>query len=79
MRLIVQPGRKAGSPKHIYSEPLQIDDLQIGENGDVTISVVADDIYSKNSTQRYQIMLTEAEITILADIATPRWRASQRR
>ncbi|WP_190241255.1 hypothetical protein [Mesorhizobium sp. M4B.F.Ca.ET.019.03.1.1] len=40
--------------------------MQIDENGDVTVSIIADDIYSKNSTQRYQITLTEAEISILA-------------
>lgn len=50
MRLSAQPGRKPGSPKSIYSAPLQIDD----ENGDVTVSIVADDIYSKQSKQRYQ-------------------------
>ncbi|WP_167498511.1 MULTISPECIES: hypothetical protein [unclassified Mesorhizobium] len=40
--------------------------MQIDENGDVTVSIIADDIYSKNSTQRYQITLTEAEITLLS-------------
>lgn len=66
MRLSAQPARKPGSPKSLYSAPLQIEDVQIDENGDVTVSIIADDIYSKNSTQRYQITLTEAEITLLS-------------
>lgn len=66
LRLSAQPARRPGSPKCIYSAPLQIEDVQIDENGDVTVSIIADDIYSKNSTQRYQITLTEAEISILA-------------
>ncbi|WP_189340271.1 MULTISPECIES: hypothetical protein [unclassified Mesorhizobium] len=45
--------------------------MQVDENGDVTVSIIADDIYSKNSTQRYQITLTEAEISILAHGVRP--------
>jgi hypothetical protein len=40
--------------------------VQIDDNGDVTVSIIADDIYSNKSKQRYQITLTEAEIGILA-------------
>ncbi|WP_189546318.1 hypothetical protein [Mesorhizobium sp. M2E.F.Ca.ET.209.01.1.1] len=54
---------------------MQIDDVQIDENGDVAVSIIADDIYSKNSTQRYQITLTEAEISILSRGAEQRRRA----
>ncbi|MGX5803707.1 hypothetical protein ACWGS9_21025 [Bradyrhizobium sp. Arg314] len=75
LRLSAQPARRPGSPKCIYSAPLQIEDVQIDENGDVTVSIIADDIYSKNSTQRYQITLTEAEISILARNAKQRLRA----
>lgn len=71
LRLSAQPARRPGSPKCIYSAPLQIEDVQIDENGDVTVSIIADDIYSKNSTQRYQITLTEAEISILAHGVRP--------
>ncbi|MEI9403569.1 hypothetical protein [Mesorhizobium argentiipisi] len=49
--------------------------MQIDENGDVTVSIVADDIYSKHSKQRYQITLTEAEISILSRGAEQRLRA----
>ncbi|WP_189401962.1 MULTISPECIES: hypothetical protein [unclassified Mesorhizobium] len=49
--------------------------MQIDENGDVTVSIIADDIYSKNALQRYQITLTEAEIGILSRGAERRWRA----
>lgn len=65
MRLNVRPGRKPGSPKRIYSEPLQTEELQVCENT-VTISIIADDIYTRNSKQRYEIALTEAEIGLLA-------------
>jgi len=65
MRLIAQPGRRPGAPKCIYSQPLQVDDVQVGENGDVIISIIADDIYSKDSKQRYQIILTEGEMSLL--------------
>jgi hypothetical protein len=75
MRLSAQPARKSGSPKCIYSAPLQIEDVRIDENGDVTVSIVADDIYSKNSKQRYQITLTKAEIGILFRGAGWRLRA----
>ncbi|TIR18280.1 MAG: hypothetical protein E5X34_22125 [Mesorhizobium sp.] len=75
MRLSTQPGRKLGTPKCIYSAPLQIDDVQIDENGDVTVSIIADDIYSKQSKQRYQITLTEAEIGLLFRDAERRLRA----
>jgi len=75
MQLFTQPGRRPGSPKCIYSAPLQIDDVQINENGDVTVSIIADDIYSKNSTQRYQITLTEAEVSLLSRDAKRRLRA----
>lgn len=75
MRLSAQPARKSGSPKCIYSAPLRIEDVQIDENGDVTVSIVADDIYSKHSKQRYQITLTEAEISILSRGAEQRLRA----
>ena len=75
MRLSTQPARKPRSPKCIYSAPLQIDDVQIDENGDVTVSITADDIYSKNSTQRYQITLTEAEVSLLSRDAKRRLRA----
>ena len=34
MRLFTQPARKPRSPKCIYSAPLQIDNVQICENGD---------------------------------------------
>ncbi|WP_292195701.1 hypothetical protein [Mesorhizobium sp.] len=49
--------------------------MQIDENGDVTISIIAEDIYSKNSLQRYQITLTKAEISILSRGAEQRLRA----
>ncbi|WP_176480280.1 hypothetical protein [Mesorhizobium sp. WSM3859] len=49
--------------------------MQIDENGDVTVSIVADDIYSKNALQRYQITLTEAEIGILSRDVKRRLRA----
>lgn len=74
MRLSAQPARKPGSPKCIYSAPLQIEDVRIDENGDVTVSIVTDDIYSKNSKQRYQITLTEAEICVLSRGAERRFR-----
>ncbi|CDX37769.1 hypothetical protein MPLA_2130055 [Mesorhizobium sp. ORS 3359] len=73
MRLSAQPARRRGTAKCIYSAPLQIDDVQIDENGDVTVSIIAQDIYSKNSAQRYKITLTEAEIGILsANYGMPR-------
>ena len=75
MRLSTQPARKPRSPKCIYSAPLQIDDVQIDENGDVTVSITADDIYSNKSKQRYQIIMTEAEIGILFGRAEWRLRA----
>ncbi|TIR26746.1 MAG: hypothetical protein E5X34_03685 [Mesorhizobium sp.] len=65
MRLSTQPARRQGSAKCIYSAPLQLDDVQISDNGDVTVSIIADDIYSNRSKQRYQITLAEAEIGIL--------------
>ncbi|RUX34084.1 hypothetical protein EOA23_03865 [Mesorhizobium sp. M2A.F.Ca.ET.042.01.1.1] len=74
LRLSAQPARKPGSPKCIYSAPLQIEDVRIDENGDVTVSTIADDIYSKNSTQRYQITLTEAEVSLLSRGAKRRFR-----
>ncbi|MEZ2330669.1 hypothetical protein AB6802_13185 [Mesorhizobium sp. RCC_202] len=49
-------------------------DVQI-EDGEVTVSIIADDISSKNSTQRYQITLTETEISILSRAAKRRFRA----
>ncbi|WP_281059290.1 MULTISPECIES: hypothetical protein [unclassified Mesorhizobium] len=41
----------------------------------MTVSIIADDIYSKQSKQRYQITLTEAEIGILFRRAERRLRA----
>ncbi|WP_292118596.1 hypothetical protein [Mesorhizobium sp.] len=41
----------------------------------MTVSIVADDIYSKQSKQRYQITLTEAEIGLLFCGAEWRLRA----
>jgi len=49
--------------------------VEIDEDGEVTVSIIADDIYSKNSTQRYQITLTETEISILSRAAKRRFRA----
>jgi hypothetical protein len=55
MRLSAQPARKPGSPKCLYSAPLQIEDAQIDDKGDVTVSIITEDIYSKDSKQLVQI------------------------
>jgi len=53
---------------------LQVDDVQVGENGDVIISIIADDIYSKDSKQRYQIILTEGEMSLLVSSPATEFR-----
>lgn len=66
MRLNTQPSRRVGMSKCIFSAPIQAGNVQINENGEVTISITADDIYTKNSKQRYEIILTGEEISILS-------------
>jgi len=65
MRVNTQPGRKAGPSKCIFCEQIQDQNVQTNENGDVIISITADDIYTKNSKQRYQITLTMEEVGML--------------
>ncbi|RWB65302.1 hypothetical protein [Mesorhizobium sp.] len=77
--MLAQPGRKPGSPKSIFSEPLQLDAVRLEQSGEVTISIVADDIYSKNSKQRYQIILTEAELRLLGNLQAPEDSAKGRK
>lgn len=65
MRINTQPGRRVGLPKCIFCEPIHVRNVQTNENGEVTISITADDIYTRNSKQRYEIILTLEEVGIL--------------
>lgn len=65
MRVNTQPSRRAGLSKCIFCEPIQVTNVQTNENGDIIISITADDIYTKNSKQRYEIILTDEEVRIL--------------
>ena len=69
MRIDTQPSRRAGASKCIFSEPLQIDSVQVGDGGVVKICLTADDIYTKKSKQRYEIALTKDEVRLLGAAA----------
>lgn len=66
MRVNTQPSRRVGLSKCIFSEPIEIRNVQINENGEVQISITADDIYTRHSKQRYEIILTGEEVGILS-------------
>lgn len=67
MRMVAQPGRRQGRPsKCLYSAPLRGEEAQTVDDGSVTVTVLADDIYSKSAKQRYQITFSRSEILLLS-------------
>lgn len=68
MQIKTQPSRRAGAPKCIFSGPLQSDNVRVEDDGVIKICLTADDIYSKNAKQRYEIALTSDELRLLGAV-----------
>lgn len=66
MDMTVQPARKPGSVKTVLSRPIVDSDVSKMEDGSVILTIVAQDVYSEKSRQRYDITLSRAEIELLA-------------
>ncbi|WP_274425521.1 hypothetical protein [Chelativorans sp. YIM 93263] len=62
MKLQVQPGKRAGIAKTLFSGSLDASDISVKSDRQVVISFLANDIYTPKSTQRYSITLSETEI-----------------
>lgn len=56
MKMFVQPGKRDGVSKVIFDGALQEANIVL-EEGQVVLSIIADDIYTKNATQRYTVVL----------------------
>lgn len=74
MQISVRPGKKEGFPKTIFDRPVDTDDvdLDVDDDGNVIMTIVADDIYAPKSTRRYSIKLDEEDLEAIL-------RASSRR
>jgi hypothetical protein len=68
MKVLVQPGKREGVPKVIFDGALEEADIAL-EEGQLVLSIVADDIYTKNATQRYTITLDADDRTCLEQAA----------
>jgi hypothetical protein len=78
MRIEVGPARRAGNSFDIYDKPLEEADLEVGHNGDVTLTVDASGMKDERSRYRYRISFTsdEASRLVAAKAFTGRDRVS---
>ncbi|RUM96181.1 hypothetical protein EET67_19520 [Pseudaminobacter arsenicus] len=56
MKVFVRPGKRERPPRLIFDAAIDDGDIVV-ENGELKLSIIADDIYTKNATQRYTIAL----------------------
>jgi hypothetical protein len=56
MKIFVKPGKREGCPKQIFDGAIDDGDVRV-EDGNVILSIIADDIYTAHATQRYTIVL----------------------
>lgn len=56
MKIFVKPGKREGFPKQIFEGSIEQAEI-VMKDGDLVLSVVADDIYTAKATQRYTITL----------------------
>jgi hypothetical protein len=69
VEITVRPGKKPGTMKTLFKGELSADEVTISEAGDVTLSVVADDIYTKQSSHLFTISLNRDEFVRIARAA----------
>lgn len=56
MKVLVRPGKKEKPPKVIFEGSIE-DAGFFADDGTMIISIISDDIYTKNATQRYTVIL----------------------
>ena len=63
MKISVQPGkRRSGSPRSVFDSQLAADEIASDQAGGVAISILCQDIYTQNASQRYLIQLSASEV-----------------
>lgn len=62
MKITVQPAKRTGGSKSIFSGPVKLDEAVVGEIDGVAVTFVAADIYTKGSSLRYTISLSKIDI-----------------
>jgi hypothetical protein len=63
MKISVQPGkRRNGSPRSVFDSQLAADEIASDQAGGVAISILCQDIYTPNASQRYLIQLSATEV-----------------
>lgn len=71
MRISVQPAKRNDRVKVIYDHPMTSDDVSPGPDGEVSLLLVAGDLYNSGSRFRYTLKLTADEVQLLLS-ADPR-------
>ena len=63
MKISVQPGkRRSSSPRSVFDSQLAADEIASDQAGGVAISILCQDIYTPNASQRYLIQLSASEV-----------------
>lgn len=61
MHIEVGPARRPGNSFTIYDKPLEETDLEVGQNGEVVLTIRASGINCRKSLYRYKIRLSPHE------------------
>jgi len=72
MRISVQPAKRNDRVKVIYDHPMTSDDVSLGPSGEVSLLLVAGDLYNSGSRFRYTLNLTSDEVQLLSPVDPPR-------
>jgi hypothetical protein len=63
MKISVQPGkRRSSSPRSVFDSQLGAHEIASDQAGGVAISILCQDIYTPNASQRYLIQLSAVEV-----------------
>jgi hypothetical protein len=69
MKLSVRPGKKDRDPKTLFDAPIGVANIRADADGGITMTIVADDIYTAGATHRFSITLTPEEVATLCRAA----------
>ena len=70
MKISVQPGkRRSSSPRSVFDSQLRADEIGSDQAGGVAISILCQDIYTPNASQRYLIQLSAGEVEAILAVS----------
>jgi hypothetical protein len=70
MKLSVRPGKKDRDPKTLFDAQIGAAHMRPIADGGLTVTVVADDIYTAGATHRFSITFTPEEIATICRAAS---------